>query len=58
MYIEDYERLYLDSNNIYDERAYQYFTPSPIPLLHRCRLVATDRTGRSLAALQYYPTTQ
>ncbi|CAF0836080.1 unnamed protein product [Rotaria sordida] len=45
------------SNSIYDERAYQYLTPSPIPLLHRCRSITTDRTGRSLAALQYHPTT-
>ncbi len=45
-------------NSIYDERAYQYLTPSPIPLLHRCRALTTDRTGRSLAALQYHPTTQ
>ncbi|CAF3974617.1 unnamed protein product [Rotaria sp. Silwood2] len=45
------------SNSIYDERAYQYLTPSPIPLLHRCRSLTTDRTGRSLAALQYHPTT-
>ncbi|CAF0741171.1 unnamed protein product [Adineta steineri] len=45
------------SNSIYDERAYQYLTPSPIPLLHRCRLLTTDRTGRSLVALQYHPTT-
>ncbi|CAF1041283.1 unnamed protein product [Rotaria sp. Silwood1] len=45
------------SNLIYDERAYQYLTPSPIPLLHRCRALTTDRTGRSLAALQYHPTT-
>lgn len=50
----------LDSpaNLIYDERAYQYLTPSPIPLLHRCRALTTDRSGRSLAALQYHPTTQ
>ena len=50
----------LDSppNPIYDERAYQYLTPSPIPFLHRCRALTTDRTGRSLAALQYLPTTQ
>lgn len=46
------------SNSIYDERAYQYLSPSPIPLLHRCRAIATDRAGRSLAALQYHPTTQ
>ncbi|CAF0926643.1 unnamed protein product [Adineta ricciae] len=47
----------VSSNSIYDERAYQYLSPSPIPLLHRCRAIATDRTGRSLAALQYHPTT-
>jgi len=46
------------SNSIYDERAYQYLTPSPVPFLHRCRALTTDRTGRSLAALQYHPTTQ
>lgn len=46
------------SNPIYDERAYQYLTPSPIPFLHRCRALTTDRTGRLLAALQYLPTTQ
>lgn len=44
------------SNSIYDERSFQYLTPSPIPLLHRCRAITTDRTGRSLAALQYHPT--
>jgi hypothetical protein len=51
---------FLDSsiNSIYDERAYQYLTPIPIPFLHRCRALTTDRTGRSLAALQYHPTTQ
>lgn len=46
------------SNPIYDERAYQYLTPSPISFLHRCRALTTDRAGRSLAALQYLPTTQ
>ena len=55
-------RVLLDSspasNPIYDERLYQYLNPSPIPLLHRCRAIATDRMGRSLAALQYHPTTQ
>ncbi|CAF2041005.1 unnamed protein product [Rotaria magnacalcarata] len=45
------------SNSIYDERAYQYLTPSPIPLLHRCRALTTDRTGRSLVALQCHPAT-
>jgi hypothetical protein len=54
----EFEYIDTPSNSIYDERVYQYLNPSSIPLLHRCRALATDRTGRSLAALQYHPTTQ